>query len=162
MLTTINNVRDIRDISSNLKDGRITPYIKEVEDAYILPAIGASLYKHLDTTAAASLTDDDKIVLDGGYYDDDASYCHGIRRAVAYFAFARVLKANNINVTAFGVVSKNGNMSNDADGDSVENAVAEARKMGELYLQSVVAFINRNECQRPHDRGGKMKFQIIG
>lgn len=164
MLTTIDHIKAIRDISANLKDGRIVPYIKEVEDAYILPAIGADLYERLDTRTII-----DPILLDGGYYTrttqcgEERDKCHGLRIAVAYFAYARVLKNNQINVTAFGVTEKHTNLSNPVKDESVDDAVGAARKMGDYYLQSCIRYLKRDECKcasKPTS-GAKLKMEVI-
>lgn len=169
MLTTIEDIKGIRDLSQNLKDGRITPYIVEVEDAYILPAIGAALYERLDTGEET-----DAILMDGGYYDrptcdgTERDRCYGIRRAVAYFAYARVLKNNQINVTAFGVTQKQSNQSNPTGEDAITDAVTEARKMGYHYLKSCIRYLHRNEkqCQcSPTEASGhggaRLKMDIV-
>ena len=62
MLTTISNIKALRDIAANVKDARLEPYIQEVEDAYIMPALGAELYERLSTQAEP--TADDAILLD--------------------------------------------------------------------------------------------------
>ena len=166
MLTTIENLKAIRDISANLKDQRIQPYIKEVEDAYVLPAIGAELYEKLD---AGETTD--TILLDGGYYDKPSekcaggktrARCYGIRLAVAFYAYARVLKNNQINVTAFGVTQKTSPMSAPTGDEAIEDAVSEARKMGDLYLHSCVEYLHRESWLRaPAHGGAKLKMEII-
>lgn len=165
MITTIESIKAIRDISQNLKDGRILPYIKEVEDAYIMPAIGAELYERLDNG-----TEDDAILLNGGYYDRNTSKgivrdrCYGIRLAVAYYAYSKVLHNNQVNVTAFGVVAKETSLSNPSVQHDIDDATAQARKMGDYYLDSVKRYLNRDECgcNNPHGHGGsKLKMEVI-
>ena len=150
MLTTIEDIRQIRNIAANLKDARIEPYIQECEDAYIMPALGTELYEKLDNQK-----EHDDILLDGGYYDrpKGRAYCHGIRKAVAYFAYARVLRNNQVSETAFGVVNKKGSYSQPTDGAQIESAATDAIKMAELYLHSCVEYLHReDECKCGHHR----------
>lgn len=152
MLTTIDNIKAIRDISNNLKDGRIAPYIKEVEDTYVMPQIGADLYEKLDTGA-----EKDDTLLYGGYYDGHTGreYCHGITSAVAYYAYARVLRNNQINVTAFGVTQKQTTLSTPHREHSIDDAATEAKKMGDLYMESCIRYLHRNDtgcCQERHKK----------
>ena len=152
MLTTVDQIKGIRDIAANLKDMRLAPYIKECEDAYIMPALGADLYERLDNH-----TETDEILLDGGYYDKpdgSRAKCHGIRRAVAYFAYARVLRNNAVSVTAFGVVTKTSNYSQPTEAAQAQSAAAEAVKMGELYLHSCIEYLHRDDDSKC-GRGGK-------
>lgn len=159
MITTIDTLRGIRDIAANVKDARIEPYIKECEDAYIMPALGAGLYERLDTKQ-----EQDQVLLDGGYYDgpDGRAYCHGIRRAVAYFAYARLLRNNQVNVTAFGVTQKTGAYSQPTDGQQIASAATEATKMAEVYLHSCVDYIHREDhkCHAHGHRPASTKLHV--
>lgn len=167
MLTKIEDIRAIRDIAANLRDNRLEPYIKECEDAYIMPALGAELYERLTTQQEP--TADDLVLLNGAYYDgpNGREYCHGIRKATAYFAYARVLRNNQVNVTAFGVVQKTGSYSQPTDGTQVTDVAAEAIKMAELYLHSCVKYLHRNDdcaCgrKRPgHPADSKLHIQVL-
>ena len=78
--------------------------------------------------------------------------CYGLKKSIAYYAYERILRNNPINVTAFGVTQKTGNFSQPTQQDVSSPAIDEARKMADLYLQSCVEYINRNqECnvQKP-------------
>lgn len=160
MLTNIEQLRKVRDISTNLKDGRITPYIKEVEDAYIIPAISAEVYEALD---AGIMTDD--TLMYGGYYtngEGKKDICHGVCIATAYYAYARVLKNNQINVTAFGVTTKQGQASTPTSSGTIDDAVEEARRMGEHYLASCVRYLNRYKvCSGGTHGGSRIKMEVI-
>ncbi len=160
MLTTIENIRMIRDIASNLRDARIEPYIQEVEDAYIMPALGAELYEQLDARKT-----EDKVLMDGGYYDGPKgrAYCHGLRKATAYFAYARLLRNNQVNLTAFGVVQKTGSYSQPSDQQQISTAATDASKMAELYLHSCVEYLHRNDdcgCGHKHGNGSPSNYKL--
>lgn len=143
MLTTIEDIKAIRSIAYNITDKRIEPYIKEVEDCYVMYAIGPALYERLDTGL-----EEDIILTDGGYYDhgNTREMCYGIKAAVAYFAYERMLLNNQINVTAFGVTQKSSSLSTPTPDSSIEKAAAHAHKMGELYLESCKKYVHRGEC----------------
>ena len=154
MLTTTEHIKQVRSIASNISESRLSPYIKEVEDFYIMPAIGAELYEKLDKQEA-----NDDILLDGGYYDNsDGSrgFCHGIYTAVAYFAYAKILLNNQINVTAFGVTQKSSTLSTPTSDATIKDTAAEAKKMGHMYLDSCIAYLNAKreckcgDCKRKH------------
>lgn len=175
MLTTIDHIKEIRSISQNLIDARIAPYIKEVEDAYILPAIGVTTYERLDSHPQGEpYTEEDAILLNGGYYDrpkpcgegTERDRCYGLRLATAYYAYARVLKNNQLNVTAFGVTMKQGYQSQPVDDKDITDAVTEAYKMGDHYLQSCIRYFKRNEKKAVSPTasgqgGAKLKITII-
>lgn len=143
MLTTIEDIKAVRSIAYNLGDKRIEPYIQEVEDCYIRYAIGPALYERLDNGVET-----DAILLNGGYYDcaNGREYCDGIKKAVAYFAYERILLNNQINVTAFGVTQKSSSLSNPTTDSSIEKAAEQAHKMGAMYLESCKKYVHRGEC----------------
>lgn len=159
MLTTIEHIKVVRDIANNIRPERLLPYIKEVEDANVMPAIGAALYEKL-----CDGVDVDPILLDGGYYDAPdcgRDYCHGLHLAVAYLTYARVLRNNRINVTAFGITQKNSSLSQPAGADDVDIAAEDAKKMGDLYLASCVRYLHRNDSCCSQKVGHSVRFGNI-
>ncbi len=129
-------------MTANICDKRITPYLQEVEDAVIVPAIGADLYEKLDAQKL-----DNPILLNGGYYDakcGERKICHGLRKTTAYLAYSKMLKANKVSVTAFGVVEKTGTYSQSANQENVNYVANHAAKMGDFYLKSCVDYLQEN------------------
>lgn len=154
MITTIENIKELPGMAENIRDKRIIPYLQEVEDASIIPAIGAELYERLDSGELA-----DDTLISGGYYDTKQGrrLCHGIRKAVAYIAYAKMLRANKVSVTAFGVTEKRGNFSQSADETSVNYAANHADKMGTFYLDSSIEYLRSKEdnhcgCEKKSSR----------
>lgn len=165
MLTTIENIKELPGMADNIRDKRIIPYLQEVEDAAIIPAIGAELYEKLDSN---DLQDDTLLV--GGYYNSSSGerkICHGLRKAVAYMAYSKMLRANKVSVTAFGVIEKTSQFSQSAETDNVNYAASHTDKMGSFYLQSCLEYLRDKEqhpcgCGPAEHRGHrKIAMEVI-
>lgn len=76
----------------------------------------------------------------GGYFDTKCASgkSEGIVTAIAYIAYSRFVVNNPVNVTAFGVVQKNGEFSTAINDTILIRTSNEARKVGEAYLKEVV------------------------
>lgn len=155
MLTTIENIKELPGMANNIRDSRILPYLQEVEDATIVPAIGAELYEKLNSGEI-----EDCILLGGAYYTNrkgKREMCHGIRKAVAYLAYSKMLMANKVSVTAFGVTEKTSQYSQSANAENVNYAANHAEKMGHFYLNSCLCYLaDKNpepcSCSAGHSR----------
>lgn len=164
MITTIEHIKAMAGMSNNICDKRITPYLQEVEDAILVPAIGVDLYEQLSN---GEETDD--ILLNGGYYtnqDGKRAICYGIYKAVAYVAYSKMLHANKISVTAFGVVEKSSTYSDPASKEDITYTAEHNEKMGMYYLQSVVDYLNDKttpcECEKKTRKEyGRITYKVI-
>lgn len=142
MIITEQQMSQFRQIGANVPSARLTPYIAEVEQLYVMPALGVSLYHEIEKQAIEG-KDIDTTLIDGGYYGTgkEEGWCPGIIAAVAYLAYARFLPNQQINVTAYGVVNKTGEHSQKADEASIIRQANQSRETGEKYLQLVVNYL---------------------
>lgn len=159
MIATANDMRLIRPIANNIEDyERIDPYIEEAEKLFIIPAIGAELYKKIDTDRSYY-----KELLKGGYYNDDKCRFEGLIYAICYLAYSRFVKNNMVNVTAFGLKYKNTQYSENVEERTLIRHANEAEKAGQEYLRQCIEylrFINTGCCKHPIKM--KRKFKSIG
>lgn len=172
MIITPENIRDVRPIAENVNDlKRLVPYIKECEKLYIIPALGAKKYMIIDTAIAESikdpgpvpLTDALKNLMNGCFYDDDNMHCEGLNTAMGYLVYSRFVRNQNVNVTAFGIVTKNGDFSEKVDDKTIVRIANDAEKIGLEYLKQCVDFLNFGLNSEDKRRfSGKRKFKAIG
>ena len=95
----------VGNISENIDDATINKAIEVAQDQDIDPAIGtALLIDLLNTSLSANLT---KLYNGCSFTVDSVIYKHsGIKKACAWYASARLIRSNKINVTQYGVVNK--------------------------------------------------------
>jgi len=193
MIISIEDIRAIRQIAANINEDRVNIYINEAELLDLQPVIGADLYEKLRNIGTIVLDEEQTKLLDengeheiilqyeedlpineykllnGGYYTDNCGVRHrfeGIKKALAYFAYARFVRNHSTHVTPFGVVQKLGDDSNPADARNIAAISADARKIGEDYLAHAMKFWHCVESARAHaaaaERPRKKKFIAIG
>lgn len=138
MIITSVNIRAVRPIAENVDDAkRLEPYIEECTNLYFIPAIGAAKFKEIEDDMSQF-----KLLLDGGYYDEDKKHFAGLNQAMGYLVYSRIVRNNQVNTTAFGVVLKQGQFSEQADEETIIRISNDAEKIGMKYLQECVDYLN--------------------
>ena len=172
MIITADDIRAIRPIAENVNDTkRLLPYIDECEKLFVLPALEAKQYLTIETAIANSiketnpvaLSDELKNLLNGCFYDSDNQHCEGLKKAMGYLVYSRFVRNQNINATAFGIVSKQGQFSEKVDEKTIVRIANDAEKVGLEYLKQCVDFLNFGKEQ--NDKRifkGRRKFKAIG
>lgn len=117
--------------------------------------MGAKRFKEIEADKSSY-----QVLFDGGYYNDDANYFAGLNEAVGYLVYARLLKNNSVNVTAFGNVVKLGQFSEQIDERTLIRAANEAEKIGVEYLNQCLDYLHRETGNER--RVSKLKFKSIG
>lgn len=185
MIITVEDIRKYRPIAKNISVEEVNVFIREAERLDILPAIGAELYKEFsslgiitDSTGEAICDDagqeifkgvegelptDIHKLLNGGEYTTASGELvrfEGIRTALCYFAYARFIRNHSVNVTAFGVTQKIGDLSNPIDRETICSVANDAKRIGEEYLGRAMRFWKETHGEaKPHRR---RKFIAIG
>ncbi|MDX9797943.1 MAG: hypothetical protein RBT05_03720 [Bacteroidales bacterium] len=160
MIIDSNYIREIRDISINVDDvKRIDPYIEEAEKEWVIPSIGAKLYKDLDSGVGS---DNNTLLLEGGYYNNDTAYLSGLKKAISYLAYSRYVRNSNVFLTSSGARTKGTlEFSDSVDDRAVVRVANEAEKRGIKLLDECVAYLNYIGSQATRVKS-KKKFIIIG
>ncbi|MCL2596270.1 MAG: hypothetical protein FWD66_01120 [Paludibacter sp.] len=166
MIATVEDIKQIRPIADNINAAkRIQPYINDAEHLDIMPIIGVKLYRELDSNRLVLLTSQQRdILLQGCYYDNNTKYSGGLLSAITYLAYSRFLKNNQLNVTAFGAVVKQGDLSEPADEKTIMRMSNEAYRQGLIYLNQCVDYLKfYNIIPRCSAvRASNVKFKAIG
>jgi len=170
MITKLADIRAVRPIAENINDvKRITPYIGETENLFLLPMIGAKVYEELDTYVNAEMPTANAtfdILMAGGYYtvNDTRYQLAGLKTAMGYLVYSRFFRNQNVNVTAFGIVQKTSEFSDPSDERTVVRVANDAEAVGQRYLQECFEYLQRMDvfetCKVNETR--KRKFKIIG
>ena len=160
MLITTNDIRRHRPIAGNIDDmKRLEMYIHEAETLYIIPAIGAELYKEVDENPSAHT-----LLLDGGYYNNNTRYMAGLKAAISLLAYSRFVLNNGINATPFGVKEKLTLDSGTVGDKALFRHANEAENTGKVYLNQCLEYLSfdAGACGFKRLKTGAKKFKAIG
>ena len=159
MIASINDIKNIRPIADNIPSNRITVYLKEAENLYVIPAFGASLFKNISDNQENFVT-----LLEGGFYDNDKHYFEGLRKSIAYIAYSKMILNQDFNVTAFGTMFKNSEYSEHSNEKTLLRISNDALAIGLRYLDECVDYLKHIKvlscCSNQTDRNRRIK--IIG
>lgn len=142
-LITPAEVRSIRQISQYVEDKKVETYISESENLDIKPNFGDALFIDIKDHPENYDT-----LLNGGIYETtcgDKKSFSGLKTALNYYAYARLMKNGDYNVTRFGVVNKQGEWSNPSDYKEKVTAYNDAFSVADSYLKECVVYLNDNK-----------------
>ena len=149
----------------------LTQIIAESEREDIRPRIGATLFVALKSTESdADLTGSLRILLLGGEWTDDSGRMHyldGIKVALAYYTYGRVIRDGNITSTRYGAVIKSDDNSNSAsDNAERQRQYRQAFDTADTMIVEAVNYITAmkvggyEDC--PGIRSNRAKMSVIG
>lgn len=138
----------------------------------IKPRIGDALF--IDLTAGDSeddLSDDLRFLLNGGAWSDSNGtrrYLTGLKTALAYFVYARVIRDGNIQSTRYGARIKTDDNSINSEDSERQRQYRQAFQSADAYLAECLAFINARLCSCASGssprvmRSNRTRFRVIG
>ena len=159
-----------RPTSTHLERDIVESYISECEDVYIVPSIGTTLFYKLaeydaetPDTYLDTLLDGGVFSYDGcGCYSQSERMCYGIRKALAYFVYGKMMLDDGLTVT------RSGNIQHlDEYGQRMEQRVKVNRyndvlASAQLYLNSVLEYIKQNDSNQPVIQQFGTRIKAIG
>lgn len=119
-----------RPISQHIDHAQISAYITEVESLQIRPNLGASLLADIKANA-----DKYSCLLNGG-----DSVSGGLRKAVAYYVYAKIIKQGATIATRFGAVEKTDEHSVRMEQERKDNIFRECNNIADAYMAEVVKY----------------------
>lgn len=166
LITTEEVSKLSRDMSIHLDNFKIEAYIRESENIDIKDALGDALFldvkEHPDKYGT---------LLNGGEYDSKCGTKRtfiGLKAALAYYAYSRIVKNGDGNVSRFGFVNKESEYSSRSDIKEKVMAYNDTFSVADRYLKECVRYLNDCKSNFPlYKGGGKLKanrtvFRIIG
>lgn len=143
-----------RPVSLHLDTQTVEQFIRECEDTFIIPAITYKQFKgavECENNTPWDKTFDDSfstvVFLDGGEWKQDEGtekeqpqWCSGIRKALAYFVYARLLRADGSIITRAGAMRHREDRADHVD-DTKLKQYNDTMDMAERYLAECVAYL---------------------
>lgn len=172
-LITVDQFRELaRPTSTHLDEDEVNAYIRECEDANIIPAIGWDRFKAATEQGewGDSVLPDFQpaTFLDGGEYSQDETkvqkYISGIRKALAYFTYARLFRADGTIISRAGGMRHRDDYSDHVQDVSRNKQYNDIMDMAERYLSDSLeylkAFTPKGEVKA--QRGTRAHIHAIG
>ena len=134
----------------NAQDALVDRCIEEAQNLDIIPAIGADWWlRVLDRNDDAVAT----LLWEGGIYQDTCGNAHifaGLRKALLYYAYGRIVRSSGGVATRFDFVVKADQYSDSADLQAKVQAYNEAFANADTYKAQCLAYLNTSEtcCKR--------------
>lgn len=112
-LLTVEEFRNLaRPTSKHIDEDEVCSFIRECEDMTIIPAIGYDTYEKL---LSDDLSDEEKVLLDGGTWVQGIvgrcngqnglrRKCSGLKTALSYFVYAKMIQSDGSIVTRTGAM----------------------------------------------------------
>lgn len=163
-IITVERFKELaRPTSKHIDDGEVLTFIRECEDIYIIPAIGLARFKALqeEDGELQNIT-----LLDGGEFKDkcgELKRCSGLRLAIAYFVYAKMIMADGGMLTRTGLMQHNDSYASREDDKNRVRMYNDAMEVAEAYLGSCMAYLKsvENESIKPV-RGTRIRIHAIG
>lgn len=139
----------IREISTNINDARILPYVREAQHNDMLNFLGKDLYYAflIDQVANVWATTKYQELWDGATYTSGSNtvYNYGMKLMLLYFSYSRFLKNQDIQVTSYGVrILSDGDLSEREAKEQIRTKSREAYSTGLIYQKQCRGFIDDN------------------
>lgn len=136
--------------------------IMEAQNLDIRPQIGDELYMAIANEFTTSRV---RSLMGMEVFKDKNNHTRmhfGLSKALAYYAYARIVKTGSNTQTRYGFVSKNDENSTNTSLKERINAYDDAFAMGDDYMKGVVDYIVANASSYPeYSLKGKMKNNRI-
>lgn len=173
-LISIDGFRELaRPTSAHLDVEEVNKYIEECEDIYIIPAVGLETFKALlDADVCQGMPED--VLLNGGEWIDEKGECgcdggklrkcHGLRKALSYFVYARMMQNDGGIVTRTGFVKHNDEYASRDDDKNRVRKYNEVMSVAETYLSTSVDYWKcyKGDCRRDRVRGTRIRIHSVG
>lgn len=142
--------------------------IAEAEREDLKPRLGDLLYLALKQDAE-EMTSEQRLLLLGGEWvsaDGRVHYLTGIKTALAYFAYSRVIRDGNIQATRYGARVKNDDNSVQSEREERQRHYRQAFASADAYLAECLSYIRANavilDAEPRVAKANRTVFRVIG
>lgn len=158
-----------RNSSAQLNPRDVYTYIEEAEQLDIKPAIGAALYMRLLNNSGDAQAN--QTLLYGGSYTTccgDMAMFAGVRKALAYYVYGRIVKNGGRTATRFGFVEKRDEYSYQVDYKERLNIANDATLVADSYMKETLNYIESTGIYSEYNKckGGlknrRVTIKVVG
>jgi hypothetical protein len=146
-IITIQDIKEVRPLAQ-LDPQRVDPYITEAQENDLRPILGDALFYDLITNIETTKY---RELLNGKNYTKDGYtiFFPGLKPMLCYFALARIVQNNAVNITSFGITQKNIEGSQPVDQRLIGALVTELKDVANSYQTRLIDFVQENTTTYP-------------
>lgn len=169
-LLTVEEFRSLaRPTSKHIDEEEVCSFIRECEDMTIIPAIGYDTYEKL---LSDDLSDEEKVLLDGGTWVQGIvgrcngqnglrRKCSGLKTALSYFVYAKMIQSDGSIVTRTGAMRHNDEYASHIE--DKKGRYNEVMNVAEEYLSGCLQYWKSVKSEDVHPvRGSRVHIHAIG
>ncbi len=156
----------VKNIYSNIDEYRINSAVMEAQNIDVKPLINEQVYIAL--IEGDTVPDNYLPLMNGCIYTyNSLKYkFEGLKVAIIYFAYARLIKGLDNSISAGGFVQKTNDFSTHSSIKERMNAANEAEEIGNCHLKECLDYLTRNNDLFPEFRNyllkSKSTFRALG
>lgn len=168
----LSDIQKYKHIATAFKgETNLDGHIMEAQMCDLSPWLGGGFLMELtEQRAANTLTEANKLLLNGGAYviDGITYYCEGLATYMAFSVHARYVLRSSVSLTQYGAVVKESDYSTPATAKQISEIKNASESTAEAAKQSVVALLDRKSTDYPlYNSGNKFSgrrplFNVIG
>lgn len=146
-LVSLTDLKEYRALG-NIPEKRAYTFIQEAQENDLRPILGDPLYKdfmdNLTQTKYIELLNGKAYTVSGYTIDFP-----GVKPMLCYFALARIVANNQVNITSYGVVQKSVEQSEQVEPAMVKMQVTELRSVAISYQNRLIEFLRESQTTYP-------------
>lgn len=168
----LSDIQKYKHIATAFKgETNLDGHIIEAQMCDLEPWLGGGfLYELTEQRASNTLTDANKLLLNGGIYthDNETYHCEGLAAYMAFSVHARYTLRSSVSLTQYGAVVKESDYSTPASGKQISEIKSASEATAEAAKQSVVSLLNKKYSDYPLYKCGNQHssrrpiFRVIG
>lgn len=147
-----------RDMSIHMDEGKVNSFIREAENIDLKPTLGYLIEEIKQNPS------DYTILLEGGEYEvnGEKKVLVGLKAALAYYTYSRIIKSGDLNIARFGAVYKEVNESSRPTEKERTIASNEAYSVANRYLQECVEYLGNGCGAKRSIKSNRVIFKVLG
>lgn len=169
-LISRSDIQAVVQFSDNLPQEKVDSAIELASELDLKPRLGASFYRALVVGVAASTAIYVTLMNGEDYtYNEDTITFPGLKKAIAWYAYARYLSNQDSISTVNGLVESSRDNANRLSDKSITRKISEARAAAEHYMDEAHKYLCEKDTtytlydgDRGNARRGKIKITSIG
>lgn len=148
-----------RDMSIHMDEKRVNAFIREAENIDLKPTLGYLLEEIKNAPEGFTL------LLEGGEYTTSCGEIKtivGLKAALAYYTYSRIIKSGDINLARFGAVYKEVGESSRLTEKERVIASNDAYSVANRYLQECVEYLGSDCKNKRTIKSNRIIYKVIG